>query len=105
MEGSRSIVVSVEALTIATKFGYPKRSSRGVSSARLDQLIAIIGRYTSVKLDSSDVYIHFPSDLSSEDPLLDLAIVAALISSRRKVPLGRHAIWLGEVSLTGDIRW
>lgn len=58
IEGNRPLLIEIEALTTYTKFGYPKRSARGISQGKLDLLIAVLSKYTSTKLESSDVYLN-----------------------------------------------
>lgn len=98
------MLVECEALTNYTKFGYPKRSSRGINTSKLDMIIAILGKYTSVKLDSQDVYSNITRGLRIDDPGIDLALVAAIISSKSGKKIARDTIYIGEVSLTGKIK-
>ncbi len=99
IDGNRPLLVEIEALTTGTKFGYPKRSSRGIMTGKLDLMLAVMEKFTSVKLESSDVYINVGRGISLSEPGIDLAVVAAIMSSKKTVPLGR-TIYLGEVSLT-----
>lgn len=87
VEGNRPILIEIEALTTYTKFGYPKRSSRGIHSGKLDLLIAVMSKYTSIKLDSSDVYLNIARGLSVSDPGTDLACIAAIASSKKESSL------------------
>ncbi len=103
VEWNRPILVEIEALTTYTKFGYPKRSSRGISQGKLDLLIAVITKFTSTKLDNSDVYLNVARGLSLNEPGVDLACIAALQSSKNNTSLGK-TIFLGEVSLTGVVK-
>lgn len=68
LEGSRPLVIETEALTTYTKFGYPKRSARGISGSKLDLIIAVLGKYTSIKLESYDVYINLARGMNLEEP-------------------------------------
>ncbi|MCT4617573.1 MAG: DNA repair protein RadA [Candidatus Gracilibacteria bacterium] len=104
LEGSRALIVECESLTTYTKFGYPKRSARGLISSKLDMLIAVLGKYTKIKLDSSDVYSNIARGLHIKDPAIDLAIIASLISSKTNFAMPRNAIFIGEISLTGKIK-
>nr|MDD3720558.1 DNA repair protein RadA [Candidatus Gracilibacteria bacterium] len=104
MEGTRPILIECEALTNYTKFGYPKRSVRGVNNSKLDMLVAILSKYTKVKLDSSDVYLNIARGLKIEDPSIDLGLVGAIISSKQNKALDRESIFIGEISLTGSIK-
>jgi DNA repair protein RadA/Sms len=103
IDGNRPLLIEIEALTTHTKFGYPKRSARGINSGKLDLLIAVLSKYTSTKLESSDVYLNVSRGLSISEPGIDLACLAAIISSKKEISLGRR-IYLGEVSLTGVIK-
>lgn len=103
VEGNRPILVEIEALTTYTKFGYPKRSARGIPGGKLDLLIAVMTKFTSTKLDNSDVYLNVARGLSLSEPGVDLACIAALVSSKNNSSLGK-TIFLGEVSLTGVVK-
>jgi len=82
MEWTRPLIIETEALTTYTKFGYPKRSSRWIIGSKLDLIIAVLGKYTPVKLESYDVYANISRGLSFSEPGLDLAIAASIISSK-----------------------
>lgn len=103
IEGNRPILIEIEALTTYTKFWYPKRSSRGIPSGKLDLLIAVMSKYTQVKLESSDVYLNVSRWLTLTEPWVDLAGIAALMSSKKNTSLGR-SLYIWEVSLTGVIK-
>lgn len=68
IEGNRPILVEVEALTTYTKFGYPKRSSRGINSGKLDLLVAVMIKFSNLKLESSDVYINVSRGMNLTEP-------------------------------------
>ncbi|NDK09388.1 DNA repair protein RadA [Candidatus Gracilibacteria bacterium] len=104
MEGTRPLVIETEALTMYTKFGYPKRSARGIVGSKLDLIIAVLGKYSSIKLDSHDVYCNISRGLSIGEPGLDLAIAASIISSKTGKALSKKALYIGEISLTGKIK-
>ncbi len=103
IEGNRPLLIEIEALTTYTKFGYPKRSTRGITAGKLDLLIAVLTKFTNAKLESSDVYLNVSRGLTVTEPGIDLACLAAILSSKKEKPLGRR-IYLGEVSLTGVIK-
>jgi DNA repair protein RadA/Sms len=96
-------VIEIEALSTYTKFGYPKRSARGIPSGKVDLLIAVLSKWSDTKLESDDVYANVARGLSISEPGIDLATVAAIISSKKNKPLGRR-IFLGEISLTGIVK-
>ncbi|MCP4523147.1 MAG: DNA repair protein RadA [Candidatus Gracilibacteria bacterium] len=104
MEGTRPIVVETESLTNYTKFGYPKRSTRGVSSSKLDLIVAVLGKYTKIKLESSDVYSNISRGLKIDEPGIDLSLCASIISSKLNKVIPKDMIFIGEISLTGNIR-
>ena len=103
LEGNRPIVIEIEALSTYTKFGYPKRSARGIPNGKIDILIAVLSKWSDTKLESYDVYVNVARGLSISEPGIDLATVAAIISSKNNKPLGRR-IFLGEISLTGIVK-
>jgi len=99
MEWTRPLIVETEALTTYTKFGYPKRSSRGIVGNKLDLIIAVLGKYTPVKLESYDVYANISRGLSFSEPGLDLAISASIISSKLSKALSKKTVFIWEISL------
>ncbi len=103
IEGNRPLLVEIEALTTYTKFGYPKRSARGVSQGKLELLIAVMSKFTKINLESSDVYLNIARGLTLSEPGVDLACIAAISSSKKESPLWK-TIYLGEVSLTGSLK-
>lgn len=103
MEGTRPLIVEIEALTTYTKFGFPKRSSRGMPGGKLDLVLAILSKYTDAKLENYDVFANVGRGLSLSEPGIDLALAAAVLSSRKNIPLG-DTLFIGELSLTGTIK-
>ncbi|NUJ97186.1 DNA repair protein RadA [Candidatus Gracilibacteria bacterium] len=104
LEGTRPLLIECEALTNYTKFGYPKRSTRGIQTTKLDMLIAILSKYSQVKLDSYDVYTNIARGLKIDDPGIDLSILASIISSKLGKNIIKTRVFIGEVSLTGKIK-
>ncbi|MDD5406040.1 MAG: DNA repair protein RadA [Sulfurovaceae bacterium] len=103
MEGSRPIIVEVQAL-VSEAHGNPKRSSTGFDNNRLGMLLALLEKKLDLPLGTYDVFINIPGGIKISEPSADLAIVAAILSSYRDRPLSSETIFLGEVSLTGEIR-
>lgn len=103
IEWNRPILIEIEALTTYTKFGYPKRSSRWILNWKLDLLIAVLTKFTDVKLDSDDVYVNISRGLNVSEPGIDLAAIAAIISSKKWRPLWK-TIFIWEISLTWIIK-
>lgn len=104
LEWTRPILIECEALTNYTKFGYPKRSVRWINTSKLDMLVAILSKYTKVKLDSSDVYLNIARWLKIEDPSIDLWLVSAIISSKQNKTIDRESVFVWEISLTWSIK-
>lgn len=104
IEGSRPFLIEVQALSSPTSFGYPKRSTSGFDANRLSILLAVLSRFTMSKLDNEDVFINVVGGLKLNERAADMAILAALISSKKKQPLPEKTIFFGEVGLSGEIR-
>ncbi len=104
IEGSRPLLVEIQALTNKTPFGYPKRTASGYDLNRLQLLIAVLQRHAKIDLSSADVYLNISGGISIKDPATDLAVCLAIASSYKKIPLNHKLVALGELSLTGQIR-
>lgn len=104
VEWNRPLLVECEALTTYTKFGYPKRSTRGINTSKLDMIIAVLSKYSKVKLESYDVYANIARGLRLDDPAIDLSIAASIISSKGEKKLKKDTVYLWEISLTGNIK-
>ena len=104
MEGTRPLLVEVQALVNKTSFGYPKRTASGFDLNRLNLLIAVLERRTSLSLGDSDVYINVVGGIRLSDPAADMAVCMAIASSARERRLEPQTAVLGEVGLSGEIR-
>lgn len=104
LEGTRTFLVEVQALTSYTQFGYPKRTASGFDSRRLDIIIAVLNRYANMKLDSSDVYVNVVGGLKLSEPAADLAVAMAIASSKLQKPLPSDLAIMGEIGLSGEVR-
>ncbi len=104
IEGTRPILVEIQALVQKTPFGYPTRRASGFDQSRLEMLIAVLGRRGGLELGQSDVYINVVGGLKVREPAVDLAVVAAIASAQLNRPLPADlAVW-GEVGLGGEVR-
>jgi len=103
MEGSRPIIIEVQAL-VAESYGHAKRSSTGFDNNRLNMLLALLEKKLDLPLGTHDVYINISGGIKINEPSADLAIIAAILSSYRDRELSAETLFLGEVSLTGEIR-
>lgn len=104
LEGSRPVLVEVQALVNTTSYGYPKRATSGYDLNRLNLLIAMLERRTKLKLQDKDVYINIVGGLKISDPAADLAIVMAVASAAKGMQLKEDAAVFGELGLSGEIR-
>ncbi len=104
IEGSRPLLVEVQALVSTTSFGYPKRAASGFDLNRLNLLIAMLSRRTKLDLADKDVYINIVGGIKITDPAADLAICMAIASASKGMMLKDDAVVFGEVGLSGEIR-
>lgn len=104
MEGSRPLLVEVQALVNPTSYGFPKRAASGFDLSRLNLLLAMIERRTSLKLSDKDVFLNLVGGLKINEPAADLAVVMAVASAARAKKLNHNAVVFGEVGLSGEIR-
>ena len=104
IEGSRPILVEVQALVCQTNFNFPKRTTAGADYNRVNILIAVLEKRLGLNLGNCDAYVNVAGGLKINEPALDLAIVAALISSYRNRESKGKIIAFGEVGLTGEVR-
>ena len=104
LEGSRALVIEVQALVSDNAFGMPKRSSNGFDTNRLTMLLALLEKKMGFEFNQLDVFINITGGIKVNEPSADLAIIAAIISSLKNRPISKETIFIGEVSLTGDVR-
>ena len=104
MEGTRPILVELQALTSQTIFGYPKRTANGIDYNRLALLIAVLEKKAGLMLNSQDVYLNVVGGLKINEPSIDLGIMLVTASSFKNVPIPKDMIIIGEVGLTGEVR-
>jgi DNA repair protein RadA/Sms len=104
MEGSRPILVEVQALVSPTGYGTPARKASGLDPNRVSLLIAVLGRRAGIALGSHDVYANLAGGLSVMEPGLDLPVALALASSLRDLPIAADTVAIGEVGLLGELR-
>jgi DNA repair protein RadA/Sms len=104
LEGTRSFLVEVQALTAPTHFGYPKRTASGFDMSRLNIILAVLERYADLKLDSADVFVNVAGGMRLREPAADLAVAMAVASAKLKKPVPADLSVMGEVGLSGEIR-
>ncbi|TVR15879.1 MAG: DNA repair protein RadA [Balneolaceae bacterium] len=104
MEGTRPILVEVQALVTPSSYSTPQRTASGFDQRRLSLLIAVLEKRAGLSFAGNDVYLNIAGGLKITDPAADFAVVSALISSLKDKPLKRDTIYFGEVGLGGEVR-
>lgn len=104
LEGTRPLLVEIQALVNPTSFGYPKRTASGFDLNRLNLLIAVLERRTKLNLSDKDIYINVVGGLKLSDPAADLAVCMAIASAAAGKRLGDEVVVFGEVGLGGEVR-
>ncbi len=104
MEGSRPILLEVQALTNTTVFGYPRRTASGFDANRLQLLLAVLQKHLKVNLGNEDVYVNVVAGYKLSDPACDLGVCLAILSSHYKTALPKDLVAVGEIGLSGEIR-
>jgi DNA repair protein RadA/Sms len=104
IEGTRPLLVEIQALVAPTSLGTPRRAVVGWDPSRLSMLLAVLEAHCGVKLGGHDVYLNVAGGLRIQEPAADLAAAAALVSSLANAALPADAVYFGEVSLSGAIR-
>jgi DNA repair protein RadA/Sms len=104
LEGTRPLLVEVQALVNKTSYGYPKRAASGIDLNRVNLLIAMLERRTKLNLAEQDIYINIVGGIRLQDPAADLAICMAIGSAAKGLQLKQNAVVFGEVGLSGEVR-
>ncbi len=104
MEGSRPLLVEVQALVNTTSYGYPKRTASGIDLNRVNLLVAMLERRTKLKLADKDIYINIVGGVRLSEPAADLAVCMAIASAAKGMQLKKNAVVFGEVGLSGEVR-
>ena len=104
IEGTRPILVELQALTAQTVFGYPKRTANGIDFNRLALLIAVMEKKAGLNLGNQDVYLNVVGGLKINEPSIDLGIILVTASIFRNITIPKDVVIMGEVGLTGEVR-
>jgi DNA repair protein RadA/Sms len=104
MEGTRPLLVEVQALVSTSPFGYPKRTANGFDLNRLQILIAVLEKYGRLNLQNQDVFVNIVGGIRLNEPAADLAVLMAIASSLSKTSIPNDTIIFGEVGLSGELR-
>ena len=104
IEGTRPILVEMQALTSQTVFGLPKRTANGFDYNRLSVLMAVLEKRAGLSLGNQDVYLNIAGGMKLSEPAVDLGTIATVASAYRNVPIPQSTVVMGEVGLTGEVR-
>lgn len=104
LEGSRPLLVEVQALTVSSQLPMPRRIGTGINNNRLQMLVAILQKHLRLPLGNFDIFVNAASGLKVFEPAADLGICLALVSSFKNKPLPKKTVAIGEVGLLGEIR-
>lgn len=104
LEGTRPLLVEVQALVNPSSFGYPKRAASGFDLNRLNLLVAMLERRTKLRLAEQDIYINIVGGIQIREPAADLAICLAIGSAAKGMQIKKNAVVFGEVGLSGEVR-
>ncbi len=104
LEGTRPLLVEIQALVCDSNFGLPRRTAAGADYNRVNLLMAVLEKRAGIHLSGSDAYVNIAGGLKVNEPAVDLGIVMALVSSFRNRPMPEDTIVFGEVGLAGEVR-
>ncbi len=103
-EGSRNFLMEIQVLTLKTNFGQPRRTASGINLAKFHLLLAVVSKFTPFKCGDYDAYLSIVGGMKIKEPAADLAICAAILSSRTEKEIPADTIVIGEVGLSGEVR-
>ena len=104
IEGTRAILIELQALTTQSVFGFPKRTANGTDYNRLALLIAVLEKRAGIMLGSQDIYLNLVGGIRVNEPSIDLGMMMAVVSSFKNVAIPKDMVIIGEVGLTGEVR-
>lgn len=104
IEGTRPLLVELQALTATSVFGFPRRTANGVDYNRLTLLAAVLEKKVGLVLGNQDIYLNVVSGTKINEPAIDLGMILAVASSLKNIPIGKDVVVIGEVGLTGEVR-
>jgi DNA repair protein RadA/Sms len=104
LEGMRPLMIEIQALVSTAVYGTPQRSTTGYNAKRLNMILAVLEKRAGFRLGAKDVFLNVTGGITVDDPAIDLAVVAAILSSNEDIPVGKDFCFAGEVGLAGEIR-
>ena len=104
LEGMRPLMIEIQALVSTAVYGTPQRSTTGYNAKRLNMILAVLEKRAGFRLGAKDVFLNITGGISVDDPAIDLAVVAAILSSNEDISINKDFCFAGEVGLSGEIR-
>ncbi|WP_121665907.1 DNA repair protein RadA [Mesonia aquimarina] len=104
LEGMRPLMIEIQALVSTAVYGTPQRSTTGYNAKRLNMILAVLEKRAGFRLGAKDVFLNITGGISVDDPAIDLAVVAAILSSNEDIAVERDICFAAEVGLAGEIR-
>ena len=104
IEGMRPLMIEIQALVSTAVYGTPQRSTTGYNLKRLNMILAVLEKRAGFRLGAKDVFLNITGGINVDDPAIDLAVVAAILSSNEDITIDKDFCFAGEVGLTGEIR-
>ncbi len=104
VEGMRPLLIEIQALVSTAVYGTPQRSNTGYNAKRLNMLLAVLEKRAGFKLGAKDVFLNITGGISVDDPAIDLAVIAAILSSNIDIPIEKGICFAAEIGLAGEIR-
>ena len=104
LEGNRPMLLEIQALVSSAVYGVPQRSCTGFDSKRLNMLLAVLEKRSGFQLGAKDVFLNITGGIKTDDPALDLAVIASILSSNQDIAISERYCFAGEIGLSGEIR-
>ena len=104
LEGTRSMLLELQALVAPTNFGYPRRTTTGVDNNRVALILAVLEKVVGMQIQNQDVFVNIVGGLKTNEPSMDLGIALAVASSFKNIPVDASVAVTGEIGLTGEVR-
>ena len=104
LEGNRPMLLEIQALVSSAVYGVPQRSCTGFDAKRLNMLLAVLEKRSGFQLGAKDVFLNITGGIKTDDPALDLAVIASILSSNQDIAISERYCFAGEIGLSGEIR-
>jgi DNA repair protein RadA/Sms len=104
LEGSRPILIELQALVVPTNFGMPRRTAEGIDANRVSLLVAVMEKRLGIHLNNQDIFLNIAGGMKVEEPAADLGVIAAIASNFRDKVIDPEMVVFGEVGLGGEVR-